>query len=701
MENSPSQSSSTTQHTKRRIQNNLLFKKLIHRHKLDNTHDVTSTVLLLSSLLLLMNLIQLSLYYYSSSIIAACNDQLLYDQSPCAPIINSWSSLTTSLLLQSLQYSSTAPSRIAASSRGYWFASAFTAPPSIIHHAGSNNKILHFKHHPSQRARSRMGRLFETENVDNNSQKLDSDTIQPRPLNNEEEEEREKLNYLALAKEAHSKFFVDQISQEEYVNLALSAWNDAYSSNDGDDDEGVNSNNELYQSQSSPPILKGASSSVTTNNYYSAATTTNVNKLQSNQPSGAGDVSKLKSTSPFVVGKKGINNSSGGNKLDQASFATKKTKQLQQQPLIARDNSQFSAVQQQQQQNKFGTTSTNAFGKNKFASSKVSIGSNDGTKSSSPMDAQPSSFSLDPSSMSMKSNVLKQPTPMKGVSKIAASKGGEFNSAFSKVPSSTSMPLSSSSPPPPPLKGSSAKISFSKESSPPPPPSTNNNNNNGNSNSSSKNSSNPFDLFGGLGAKLFGKSKRPTPSTSLIGGMGMLNEVEESNVPYGLRVGKKAVGGGYVVKSGLVVEGASSSSGGNGGGVDRVVGKGSMPSPGVMSKKKQQIMMKREKLKGATSFGGNASISSSSTVGQSTKKVVMKGGEFQPSLTKQVINTPTNPATFQKGTLGNKIGKGVLPTKKLSTPIKKMSTFVNKAPLQQQPQPISNEANAVQSPSSS
>ena len=43
-----------------------------------------------------------------------------------------------------------------------------------------------------------------------------------------EEDETKKLNYLALAKEAHSKFFVDQISQEEYVNLALKAWNDAY-----------------------------------------------------------------------------------------------------------------------------------------------------------------------------------------------------------------------------------------------------------------------------------------------------------------------------------------------------------------------------------------------------------------------------------------------------------------------------------------
>jgi len=144
----------------------------------------------------------------------------------------------------------------------------------------------------------------------------------------------------------------------------------------------------------------------------------------------------------------------------------------------------------------------------------------------------------------------------KGVSKVAASKGGEFNSAFSKVPSSTFMPLSTS--PPSPLKGGSAKSSFSKESSPPPPPPPSTNiNNNGNNNSSSKNSSNPFDLFGGLGAKLFGKSKPPTLSTSLIGGMGILNEVEESDVPYGLRVGKgkTAVGGGDVVKSGLVVEG--------------------------------------------------------------------------------------------------------------------------------------------------
>eukprot|EP00985_Skeletonema_marinoi_P019246 scaffold10964_cov146-Skeletonema_marinoi.AAC.5 len=681
-----------------------------------------------------MNLIQLSLYYYSSSIIAACNDQLFYDQPPCAPILNSWSSLTTSLLLQlqSLQYSSTAPSRIAASSRGYWFASAFTAPPSsIIHHAGSNNKLLHFKYHQSQRATRRIVRLFEKEDVDNSQ----LDTMQQqKPLDNEEEEEeREKLNYLALAKEAHSKFFVDQISQEEYVNLALSAWNDAYSSNDDADadngsadwnwNEDSGSNNAKNQSQSSSPaILKGASSSssssvMTNDYYYSAATTTNVNKLQSNQSSGVGDVSKLKSTTPFVVGKKG-NDSSSGNKLGQASsFATMKTKQLQQQPLMmVRDNSQFAAVQQQQQQQKFGATA--AFGKNKFSSSKISSSSsssNDkggGTKSSSPMslqnNAQPSSSSLDPSSIpimdkesSLKSNVLKQPTPLtqpaslKGVSKRAAGKGGgEFNSAFSKVPSSTSMPLSPSSSLPP-LKGSSPKSLFSKESSSLPP--SRKDNNSSSSNSSSNNGSNPFELFGGLGAKLFGKSKRPTPSTSLIGGMGMLNEVEQSDVPYGLRVGKKKAGG----NAGGDVVGATNSD--NGGGVDRVVGKGSMPSPGVMSKEKQQVMMKQEKLKGATSFGGTANISSSSssTVGQTTKKVAVKGGEFQPSLTQKAINTPTNPATFQKGTLGNKIGKGVLPTKKTSTPIKKMSTFVNKAPLQQQPQPISNEANAVQSPSSS
>jgi hypothetical protein len=133
--------------------------------------------------------------------------------------------------------------------------------------------------------------------------------------------------YLKIAEESWSKFFADQISKDEYVQLALSAWDDA--SNAGGEKHGAKANNQddYEMSPRTQPSTKG----VSTNTLNAAATT---------ETKGFASLSTtiLKSTtSPFSAEDNG---SSGGSSssVDQIG-----------QPQFANNGKQSQPTKQQQQ----------------------------------------------------------------------------------------------------------------------------------------------------------------------------------------------------------------------------------------------------------------------------------------------------------------------------------------------------------------
>jgi hypothetical protein len=332
----------------------------------------------------------------------------------------------------------------------------------------------------------------------NNISSNDNNSNNDSKVSSKENKERnglKKKKYMKLAKESYSQFFSDEISQEEYVDLALNAWYAAaaavsstmmttVTSTASAFDDDIVSNDVVDVDNDGANVgviangIADQRKGMEGNNNSSAATATATAISNDDVDSGNSNSSR-QSQQPSQTSERAlpINNAAAGS-------TTTIVKSISQQP-----------------------TSSSSVTTSISSSSSSSV---------VPTMLQKDDSSSKSSLPTMESNASK--SNLKGASLPSSSSSS----------SSSSLPPTSSSPPP--LKGSTARTS----------------NGNNKSTNSSSNNKNPFEIFGGIGSILFGKkspipSPPPTPPSSMSGGGLKSLESDESDIPYGLRVGSNQV----------------------------------------------------------------------------------------------------------------------------------------------------------------